>query len=63
MKADEILRMKKLGLKKDKEIDLLRKDAKRKEIVNKRKQEEIKVLQTQKNMVVTKQTNASKMRK
>ena len=38
--------MKKQGLQKDKEIDRLRKDAKRKEILNKRKQEEIKVLQT-----------------
>jgi hypothetical protein len=55
--------MKKAGLRKDKEIDILRKDAKRKEILNKRKQEEIKVLQTQKNMVAGKQTNASKMRK
>ena len=36
-KADEILRMKKQGLQKDKEIDRLRKDAKRKEILNKRK--------------------------
>ena len=41
----------------------MRKDAKRKEILNKRKQEEIKVLQTQKNLIVSKQTNASKMRK
>ena len=36
-KADEILRMKKAGLQKDKEIDRLKKDAKRKEILNKRK--------------------------
>lgn len=55
--------MKKAGLQKDKEIDRLRKDAKRKEILNKRKQEEIKVLQTQKNLITTKQTNALKMRK
>lgn len=61
-KADEILRMKKANLKKDKEIDTLKKEAKRRELVNKRKHEEIKVLQTQKKMVTTKKTNASKMR-
>lgn len=33
-KAEEILRMKKLGLQKDKEIDRLKKDAKRKELVH-----------------------------
>tara|TARA_B110000285_G_scaffold200632_1_gene234637 strand:- start:236 stop:616 length:381 start_codon:yes stop_codon:yes gene_type:complete len=55
--------MKKASLKKDKEIDKLKKDAKRKEVLNKRRQEEIKVLQTQKNMVTTKKANASKMRK
>jgi hypothetical protein len=36
--------MKKANLKKDKEIDRLKKDAKRKEVLNKRKMEEIKVL-------------------
>jgi len=36
--------MKKANLKKDKEIDSLKKEAKRKDLVNKRKQEEIKVL-------------------
>jgi len=35
--------MKKLNLKKDKEIDLLKKEAKRKDMLNKRRQEEIKV--------------------
>ena len=55
--------MKKASLKKDKEIDKLKKDAKRKEVLNKRRQEEIKVLQTQKNMVGAKKANASKMRK
>lgn len=55
--------MKKASLKKDKEIDKLKKDAKRKEVLNKRRQEEIKVLQTQKNMVTTKKVNASKQRK
>ena len=58
-----MLKMKKASLKKDKEIDKLKKDAKRKEVLNKRRQEEIKVLQTQKNMVTTKKANASKMRK
>ena len=43
-KAEEILKMKKANLKKDKEIDTLKKEAKRKDLVNKRKQEEIKVL-------------------
>jgi len=38
--------MKKASLKKDKEIDKLKKDAKRKEVLNKRRHEEIKVLQT-----------------
>lgn len=52
--------MKKASLKKDKEIDKLKKDAKRKEVLNKRRQEEIKVLQTQKNVVTTKKNNASK---
>lgn len=55
--------MKKLNLKKDQEIDKLKAEAKRKEIANKRRQEEIKVLQTQKNMVASKQSNASKQRK
>ena len=53
-RADEILKMKKANLKKDKEIDTLKKEAKRKDLVAKRKQEEIKVLQTQKNMVTNK---------
>lgn len=43
-KADEILRLKKGALKKDKEIDRLRKEAKRKQIVLIRKQEENKML-------------------
>ena len=47
--------MKKLNLKKDQEIDKLKAEAKRKEIANKRRQEEIKVLQTQKNLVASKQ--------
>ena len=55
--------MKKLNLKKDKELDKLRKDAKRKEILSKRRQEEIKVLQTQKNMITQKKTSAANMRK
>jgi len=45
-KADEILRLKKGALKKDKEIDRLRKEAKRKQIVLIRKQEENKMLQS-----------------
>lgn len=52
-----------MNLKKDKELDKLRKDAKRKEILSKRRQEEIKVLQTQKNMISQKKTSASNMRK
>lgn len=43
-KADEILRMKKASLRKDREIDKLKKDAKRKENQNKRKLEEIQLL-------------------
>ena len=54
--------MKKANLKQTKEIDALKKEAKRKDLVAKRKQEEIKVLQTQKNMVAGKKQNASKMR-
>jgi hypothetical protein len=36
-RADEVLKMKKASLKKDKEIDKLKKDAKRKEVLNKRR--------------------------
>lgn len=61
-RADELLKMKKANLKKDKEIDRLKKDAKRKEILNKRKMEEIKVLQTQKNMQVKRSTSAKRQR-
>ena len=59
-RADELLKMKKANLKKDKEIDRLKKDAKRKEIINRRKQDEIKVLQIQKNMQVKRKTSATK---
>jgi len=55
--------MKKANVKKDKEIDRLNKEVKRKDIMNKRRQEEIKVHQTQKNMVSSKNINASTMRK
>lgn len=61
-RADELLKMKKANLKKDKEIDRLKKDAKRKEVLNKRKMEEIKVLQTQKKMQVKRSTSAKKQR-
>lgn len=61
-RADELLKMKKANLRKDKEIDRLKKDAKRKEVLNKRKMEEIKVLQTQKNMQVKRSTSAKKQR-
>ena len=43
-RADELLGMKKAGIKKDKEIDQLKKEAKRKELISRRRQEEIKVL-------------------
>lgn len=46
--------MQKLQTKKDKEIEQLKKDAKRKDLLHKRKQEEIKVLKTQKNVVTSK---------
>jgi hypothetical protein len=61
-RAEELLRLKKASLKKDKEIDQLKKDAKRKELINKRRQEEIKVLQTQKKVMVTKQAGAKAVR-
>lgn len=54
--------MKKANLKKDKEIDRLKKDAKRKEVLNKRKMEEIKVLQTHKKMIVKNVSSAKKQR-
>ena len=49
-KADEILRMKKANLKKDKEIEKLKKDAKRKEVLSRRKNEEINVLKNKQNL-------------
>lgn len=55
--------MKKANVKKDKENDKLKKELKRKEILNKRRGEEIKVLRTQKAGVDSKKANASKMRK
>lgn len=36
-RADELLRLKKASLKKDKEIDQLKKEAKRKEVISKRR--------------------------
>lgn len=61
-KADEILRMKKLSLQKDKEIDRLKKDAKRKELVHTRRHEEIKVLQNEKKMIAAKKAGARTVR-
>ena len=55
--------MKKTALKKDKEIDKLRKDAKRRQIVLLRKQEENKMLQSRQNLTINKKANAQKMRK
>lgn len=54
--------MKKANLKKDKEIEQLKKDAKRKELVSKRRQDEIKVLQAQKNLREQKQAGAKVVR-
>lgn len=61
-RAEEVLRMKKANLKKDKEIEQLKKEAKRKELVSKRRQDEIKVLQAQKNMREQKQAGAKAVR-
>ena len=50
LRADELLTMKKANTKKDLVIDQLKKEAKMKDLLNKRKIEEIKVLQIQKNL-------------
>lgn len=44
LRADELLNMKKANTKKDLVIDQLKKEAKMKDLLNKRKIEEIKVL-------------------
>jgi hypothetical protein len=54
--------MKKASLKKDKEIDKLKKDGKRKDILNKRRVDEINVLKNQKTLSQKNRLNASKMR-
>lgn len=54
LRADELLTMKKANTKKDLVIDQLKKEAKMKDLLNKRKIEEIKVLQIQKNLSMQK---------
>lgn len=61
-RQNELLALKRQIMKKDRENDQLKRDNKRKEIVAKRKQEELSALQNRARLDQQKKTNATKMR-